>query len=214
MSPRRRSRPAQPPQPRLADSASAAAEQILRRKLDPHRIASYGEIREYHTRRRWWLRRWIAPFVLLAMLFPVNHSLYVALTKHQVVPAASSVAPVMNALASPLVSVRRASNDADWWLGLLDRSCDAVVRLALGQATLMEIVPMWTLIAIPLLTLAAYSLSPGLVWWGFRLCAIEFMAAVYSMMEFLYAPLVWFVDRSRTAREFYEGYYDVIEWID
>jgi hypothetical protein len=40
------------------------------------------------------------------------------------------------------------------------------------------------------------------------------MAAVYALMEFLYAPLVWLVDRSRTAREFYESYYDAMEWID
>jgi len=50
--------------------------------------------------------------------------------------------------------------------------------------------------------------------WWFRLCAIDFLARVYQSVKCLYAPLAWLVERSRTVREFYEAYYDGMEWID
>jgi hypothetical protein len=160
MSPRRLPHSARPTPPRLAESASAAAAQILRRKLDPHRIASYGEVREYHTHRRWWGRRWMLALTIFALCYPVNHSLYVALAKHNVLTVSPNGAQAMSTATVPLVILRRECGIAEWSLDLLDDGCDAIVRLSLGKATLMEVAPVWMLYALPLLVVAAYSLSP------------------------------------------------------
>jgi hypothetical protein len=214
MPPRRLPQPARTAQPRLAETASDAADKILRRKPALHRIASYAEVREYHTHRRWWVRRGLLAVTIFALAYPVNHSVYVTLTKHAALSVTPRTAQVMNTAAAPLAILRRECGAIDWCLGLLDDGCDAIVQLSLGKVSLAEIVPVWMLFALPVLVLSAYAISPGPVWWGFRLCAIELMARVYALMELLYAPLVWLVDRSQTARNFYEGYYDAMEWTD
>jgi hypothetical protein len=202
--------------------AAQAADRILHRQASVHRLVSHGEIREHHTRQRWWLRRVALVLILLMIAGPINHGFYHALVRHQVLAARPAMAETVAWGMLPLQTLCAVAASTDFppaiaaaqtveaASSLVEGICDGFVQLALGKQALS----FWALLALPLLIVAGYSLSPGPVWWGFRLCAVEFMAYTYRFMEFLYAPLAWLVDRSHTVRGFYEAYYDGMEWID
>jgi hypothetical protein len=211
---------------RLAETASMAAEHILRRQPAPHRLVSHGEIREYHTQRRWWARRLLLVLMVFVVAGPVNHGFYLAMVKHRVVTISPAVAQAVegttlpyraawvvaaNSNFPPLIGCMRGLDSV---LNRVQRACEHVVLVAQGKRLPLRLASEWLVFVLPLLLLSGYLLSPGPVWWGFRLCAIELMVWAYASMECLYAPLVWLVDRSHTAREFYEAYYDGMEWID
>jgi hypothetical protein len=196
------------------ETASAAAERILRTKPSAHRILSSGDVRGYHTNRRWWVRRGMLVLMLFLAAGPINYGLYVALVKHGVVTPSAVVGQGLELGAQPLLLTAGQIGCSSLLSETTLVGCDRLVQLCLGKLALSELAAWWMLWVLPISLAIVYALSPGPVWWGFRLFAIEFMAAVYAVMELLYAPLIWLVDRSRTAREFYEGYYDVMEWID
>ncbi len=178
-----------------------------------YRLCSYGEVAEAQRRERWWFRRIGLLLVALCICYPLSIGFWRAVLRVYPGAIATAVDPVVDLLTLPISLVcALACPPLTWLMRQYEEGC---VRWL--QGTGHGVVPSATAslaATVVLVVIWCYALSPIAYWMLARFCGFAHLPHVTMQMEWVYSPLQWIVNRSRTAYAFYTQYFELQEELD